>query len=99
VCARPRLIPSRGLSGLLSDRPERYLAEQLGDLGAKAVGKVRLGTPFVEIIRYAREAESKLIVMSAHTVTAGSSTCCWAAPPKQFCAKRIAPCSRSAAPT
>lgn len=47
-------------------RIERYVAERLSDLGDKAIGKVRVGTPFVEIIRYARETEAKLIVMSTH---------------------------------
>jgi nucleotide-binding universal stress UspA family protein len=60
------LPTSDDLVASATQRMERYLAEQLADLGAKAVGKVRLGTPFVEIIRYAREVEAKLIVMSTH---------------------------------
>jgi nucleotide-binding universal stress UspA family protein len=49
-----------------TQRLDRYVAEQLGNVGLKATGKVRVGTPFVEIIRYAREVEAKLIVMSTH---------------------------------
>lgn len=49
---------------------ERQLAEHmrgvLGDADVRAVPIVRVGTPFVEIIRYAREIQAKMIVMSTH---------------------------------
>jgi universal stress protein A len=47
-------------------RIEAYVETELRDLGERAIGKVKVGTPFVEIIRYAREVEAKLIVMSTH---------------------------------
>lgn len=44
---------------------QSLLQQQLEDLGVRATPEVRVGTPFVEIIRAAREVEAELIVVGA----------------------------------
>jgi universal stress protein A len=43
-----------------------YVKSALPDYGDRAVPVVRIGTPFIQIIRYAREMHAQMIVISTH---------------------------------
>ena len=48
---------------------EPFAAKHLSDMGVPVVTNVAEGTPFVEIVRYAREYDCDVIVMGTHGYT------------------------------
>ncbi len=54
------------LSASAVTRMERFVNEQLGGLDKSPVGKVLIGQPAEEIVRYAGQANAAMIVMTTH---------------------------------
>lgn len=47
-------------------RLERFVIENISEIDKKVTARVLVGTPFVEIIRYAREQSIDLIILGTH---------------------------------
>jgi nucleotide-binding universal stress UspA family protein len=47
-------------------RLDEFIATELGDMADRVLAEVLVGTPFVEIIRHAREIDAAMIIMSTH---------------------------------
>ena len=47
-------------------RLERFVTENISEIDKKVTARVLVGTPFVEIIRYARDQSIDLIVLGTH---------------------------------
>ena len=58
-------VPEDKIIRTARSRLEKFVKENLSDLN-KVTPRVLVGTPFVEIIRYAREQSIDLIVMGTH---------------------------------
>jgi nucleotide-binding universal stress UspA family protein len=63
----PETLPTtEELIQQFDDHMRSYIDTEFADWGERVIGKVRRGVPFVEIIRYAREVQAMMIVMSTH---------------------------------
>jgi nucleotide-binding universal stress UspA family protein len=63
----PGTLPTtEELAKAAEDQLRGYIETKLREWDGRAVGKVMVGTPFVEIVRYARETQATMIVMSTH---------------------------------
>jgi len=58
-------VPEDKVLGTAKARMERFVIENLSEID-KVTSKVLIGTPFVEIIRYARDQSIDLIVIGTH---------------------------------
>ena len=59
-------VPEDKILRTARTRLERFVTENISEIDKKVTARVLIGTPFVEIIRYAREQSIDLIILGTH---------------------------------